>query len=283
MPQRNDRNALVMALTLVGVTGLAVVDRVAAPIEDSVERLLTPFQSILDAGAGRLDAMASRNRDVETLLARVEELEDENYRQEVAVLTNNDLARENESLRKLLHFANQRVDLDLRGASVVGRKVAEEPGNLVHTIKVDIGERHGADVGMPVASDRGLIGRVMRAGTTWSDVLLITDPSSAVEGRVERSRETGVVFGSTSGELRMRFIPQDLGGEPNVAQGDMIFTSGLSETFPEMIPIGQVVRVEQSDVQTHQEAVIRPTVDFTTLEFVLVITGPAATASQLGP
>jgi rod shape-determining protein MreC len=272
-----------MALVLVGATSVAVVERASAPLEDYAGRLLTPVQSMLDGGAGRLNALASRNRDVAALQARIEELEGEKYSQEVAVLKVNDLINENDALRGLLHFANQRVDLDLAGASVIGRKVAEEPGNLIHTIKVDIGTRQGAAKGMPVANDRGLIGRVWRTGATWSDVLLITDPSSAVEGRVERSRETGMVFGSTSGELRMRFIPQDLGGEPNVSVGDVIFTSGLSDEFPEMLAIGLVVSVEQSDVQTHQEAIIRPTVDFTTLEFVLVVTAAVPDGALVGP
>lgn len=272
MPRRGDRQALLMAMVLVSATGVAVVDRAAAPLQDASGRALAPLQTALGSSAARVDAVAGRVRDMQALQSRLSELEVRNDSLEVENLKVRDLIHENDRLRDLLSFTRHRVDLDLRGASVVGRPLGVEPGNLIHTLRVDIGRRHGVDVAMPVANERGLIGRVMRAGTTWSDVLLVTDPSSAVQGRVERSRATGVVFGTTRGDLVMRFVPQDRGGDPSVRPGDIVFTSGLSREFPAMIAIGQVVDVRQSDVQTHQEAVIRPTVDFTALELVLVVT-----------
>jgi rod shape-determining protein MreC len=272
-----------MALTLLGATGLAAVDRAAAPLQDAAERALSPIQRVLASAAGGVDAVTLRGRDIQTLQQRLDELSAQKNNLEVENLKVHDLTHENETLRGLLDFARQRVDLDLRGASLVGRSIAEEPGNLLRTIKIDLGSRDGVSPGMPVANDRGLIGRVLRTGSTWCDVLLITDPSSAVQARVERSRASGVAVGSTTGELVMRFVPQDRDGQPNVVPGDIVFTSGMSQAFPPMIPIGQVVDVHQSDVQTHQEAVIRPTVDFTALEFVLVVTGVEETAGDGGP
>jgi len=113
---------------------------------------------------------------------------------------------------------------------------------------------------------------VASVGPYWSDVRLITDPASAVWGRIQRSRATGVVFGSTTGELRMRFLPQNVADEePNVVEGDLVYTSGLSERFPPLILIGQVIAIRQSDEKTHQEAIIRPSVSFNALEVVLVV------------
>jgi len=184
----------------------------------------------------------------------------------------NDLIRENRALRDELAFARARVDLDLTGASVSGRKVAEEPGNLRHTIKLDVGSRDGIRDWMPVANHVGLVGQVIHAAPYWCDVLLVTDPASQVEGRIARSRHTGVVGGTSVGELVMRYIPQETGdGEPIVQAGDLVYTSGLSERYPPNILIGQVTEVRQSDEQTHQEAVIRPAVDFGTLEIALVV------------
>jgi rod shape-determining protein MreC len=272
-----------MAAVLLGLTSLAVVDRASQPVEDAAGRALAPLQGVLYGTGARIQRIGSGARAMAELQARVTELEATNSQLAVENLKTRDLARENDALRDQLAFAHQRVDLDLTGASVVGRKVAEEPGNLMHTVKIDAGSRDGVRVGMPVANDRGLIGRIGRAGPSWSDVLLITDPGSAVQARIERTRETGVVFGTTGGELRMRFIPQDMEGEPNVKVGDVVFTSGLSQEFPRMIPIGQVVAVNQSDVEPHQEAVIHPTVDFSTLELVLVVQGEHSREPTGGP
>jgi rod shape-determining protein MreC len=280
MARRNDRQALLMASLLVGLTGVAFIERAALPLRDMTGALLAPAQATLHGLASSASRLTSGARDVARLNDELRTLRAANDQLAVDILKTNDLARENAQLRNLLGFAAARVDLDLRGASVIGRAIGEAPGTLVHTLKLDVGRNAGVAVGMPVANERGLIGRVYRVGASWCDVLLISDPASAVQARIERTRETGVVFGSTSGELRMRFIPQDIEGEPNVRVGDVVFTSGLSRDFPKMIPIGQVVAVDQSDVETHQEAVIHPTVDFTTLELVLVVqaehTGEAA-------
>ncbi|MFQ5460020.1 MAG: rod shape-determining protein MreC [Anaerolineae bacterium] len=271
MPRRSHRQVLVAAAFALGVTSIAAVDRVASPVHDALGRALVPAERAAHGAGRRLDAVASRGRAGEELRRQVAELQERNAELELENLKTRDLIRENGSLRDLLDFANRRVDLDLEGAGLVGRAVAEEPGNLMRTVKIDIGARQGVRRGMPVAHARGLVGRVVRVGSNWSDVMVITDPASAVVGRIERSRATGVVYGTTSGELRMRFIPHDTGTEANVEVGDIVFTSGLSREFPRMITIGQVVAVHQQDVETHQEATIRPSADIGRLEFVVVI------------
>jgi rod shape-determining protein MreC len=159
------------------------------------------------------------------------------------------------------------------GASIVGATVAHEPGHLTRAIKLDVGRADGVVPRMTVASPRGLVGQVVRATEHWSDVLLITDPSSAVAGRIDRSREAGMVFGSPSGELVMRYIPQDRpDAPPNVQVGDLVYTSGQSERFAPRLLVGQVILVRQNDFETFQEAVIRPSVDLNAIETVLIVT-----------
>ena len=52
----------------------------------------------------------------------------------------------------------------------------------------------------------------------------------------------------------------------------LVVTSGEGGSFPKGIPVGQVVEVQQNDVEMFQRAIVRTTVDFDTLETVLVIT-----------
>jgi rod shape-determining protein MreC len=116
------------------------------------------------------------------------------------------------------------------------------------------------------------VGQVLSVSAAYADVLLIIDPESRVEGRVRSSGATGIVFGTPTGELVMRYLPQTgPGQEPAVQVDDLVLTSGLSARFPAEILIGQVVAVHQSDVETQQEALIRPSVDFNALSEVLVV------------
>ena len=54
--------------------------------------------------------------------------------------------------------------------------------------------------------------------------------------------------------------------------GEIVLTSGLGGNFPKGIPIGQVMEIRQRDIDVFQQAVVRPTVDFSSLELVMVVT-----------
>ncbi len=273
MFRRPERQILAMALVLLSMTGLAMRGIVAPALVDRVVgRLATPLQRTLTTATGSFADFVNGLRQVDELRARNVWLENQLGELEAERARADELKQEVAQLRRELDFRRSRVDLQLSGASVVGHVVAAEPGNLLHAIKIDVGTNDRIEVGMPVACSRGLVGRITRAGPYWSDVRLITDPRSAVWARVQRSRATGVVFGSTSGELRMRFVPQDTSDtEPALLVGDLVYTSGLSLEFPPRLLIGQVAQVFQSDEQTHQEATIRPAVNFNALEQVLVV------------
>ena len=58
----------------------------------------------------------------------------------------------------------------------------------------------------------------------------------------------------------------------DIGPGDEVITSGLGGNFPKNLIIGQVTEVIKQDFDMYQRAVVRPTVDFNRLEFVLVIT-----------
>ena len=78
----------------------------------------------------------------------------------------------------------------------------------------------------------------------------------------------GVVNGRAGSTPVMDYIPQDA----DVSVGDEVITSGLGGNFPKNLIIGQVVEVNKRDFDMYQQAVVRPTVNFDRLEFVLVIT-----------
>ena len=78
-------------------------------------------------------------------------------------------------------------------------------------------------------------------------------------------------MGSGDGRLRMDFVPETA----DVAAGDLVVTSGIDGIFPKGFPIGQVVSVEKSGTLYKESGIIiRPAVDFASLEQVLVVLTP---------
>jgi rod shape-determining protein MreC len=171
-------------------------------------------------------------------------------------------------MRQMLRFAQTRPGLDLRGAQIVAQVIGQESNNFLGYIMLDLGTNHGIEVGFPVVTDRGLVGRISEVTDTTSKVLLIEDASSAVNAVLQSSRLNGVIRGTPGGNLLMDYIPQ----AESFSVGEVVLTSGLGGRFPKGIPIGQVIEIRQRDIDVFQQAVVRPTVDFPRLELVMVVT-----------
>ena len=202
--------------------------------------------------------MRSRNDELEKSVA---ELTVEN-------LGLKEVEAENARLRKLLGFAQTNPSFDYKGGQIVGRVVGSEPNSVIQSIVIDLGKANGIEPGMPVVTERGLVGRITDVYNNSSRVLLINDSNSSVNTLLQNSRLRGILRGRAGQQPIMDYLPQD----NKVLVGDIVVTSGESGNFPAGVPVGQVVEVEQNDVEMFQRAVVRTTVDFDTLETVLVVT-----------
>ncbi len=288
MRKRNDRQVLLLSLVLLGASvsifgGFSGI----APLSEAIGRVMAPVDGLSDGLFRTAGDTLGGTRNARELRVRVAALEAELAALEVNAAKLGDVTSENERLRQLLDFRTTRVDLDLVGSSVVAAAIGQEPGSLLHTLWIDVGEDNGAPNGAPVVVGHGLVGRIVRAYGTSSHVRLLTDPNSKIGVRIERSRATGMLVGSPTGEMTIDYIPQDIAGRDSMVEvGDLVFTSGLADGahVPRMIPVGQVVEVRQSDEKTAQVAVVRPHVDFGSLEQVLVVTDwdPASSTADDG-
>ncbi len=237
------------------------------PVRNATRTLLVPFQAGLTTVGADLSDLILSARDLRNLRQRNAELQAEANRLSVENARLIEVERENQRLRQLLNFTRSNPWYDYKAAAIVGRKIGEDTSNLLFSIFVDVGARDGVATGMPIITDRGLVGRVVAVGPNVAEVLLLIDPASAVNARVQNSRVTGIVRGNIDGGLVMERIPQ---GE-TISPGDIVLTSGLGGNFPDKLVIGQITEVSQRDSDLFQSARIRPTVDFGKLEEVIVI------------
>jgi rod shape-determining protein MreC len=234
------------------------------PMKDLVAQVTSPIQEMLTSAMGKVSELRQLYVDMRACAAENEELQQmvdqliiENVRLREAEI-------ENVTLREQLNFKQASPSFELLSAQVIGR----DPTNLAGYLIIDRGTEEGVAVGMPVLTDRGLVGRVTETAPHSAKVLLITDPSSAVNALIQESRATGVVQGSVGQGLTMRYIQQT----EEIKPGDLVLTSGLGGNFPTRLIIGQVTSVTKKDVELFQEAEVRPSVDFGRLEMVMVLT-----------
>lgn len=244
------------------------------PIEDLAYPALAPIETAFDGLGNGISNLFGGFQEVNSLRTQVQNLEVQLNQLTVDEVRVRELEIENSQLRSQLQYKQANPDYALLGGTILeennpdlARVSGQDPSNLVSYIVLDQGKEEGVDVGMPVVTPRGLVGRVTEVGAHWARVLLIVDPSSSVNAVIQSSRATGVIQGEIGGLLTLKFVPQGEGIQAN----DLVLTSGIGGSFPKRLVIGQVVAVQKRDTDLFQQATIKPSVDFNQLEFVLII------------
>ena len=182
-----------------------------------------------------------------------------------------EVARENERLRKIVEFNDTMI-----GRKVVARVVAQDVSPEFRMIKLDKGTAHGVEVGMAVVALEGIVGRVIRAGRNFSDVLSLLDSSSAIDAILQGNRVRGVIEGQGGQQLSMKYLRRT----DQVNEGDLIVSSGIGGLFPKGLTIGKVVSVKKKNFGISQTVEVVPSVDFNRLEEVTVIDPPKVPLEQ---
>ena len=203
-------------------------------------------------------------RNLASLQQSNTELEAEVARLQTQVIDLQQQVTETNILSALVDFARANPEYSYKAGSVIGR----DPSPFLRYVIVNVGSNEGILPGMPVVTDKGLVGRVDAVIAEAARVQLVTDAASAVDVRLQASNTEAMLAGSVTGELSLNMISQDV----VIQAGDVVLTSGLGGTYPPNILVGQVVSIRKLQSELFQQAAIQPNVDFTRLQFVLVIT-----------
>jgi rod shape-determining protein MreC len=169
---------------------------------------------------------------------------------------------ENARLRELLDF-REKMKLE----TVVARVIAKDVSTEFRAVRLNRGEDAGIRKGMAVITYEGVVGRVLRTTAGTADVVTILDLLSAVDSVIERSRARGVVEGLTDELCQMKFTLRT----DDIQVGDLLLSSGLGGVYPRGVAVGTVSHVKKKQFGITQEVEVKPTVDFTKLEEVMIV------------
>ncbi len=224
---------------------------ITAPVQGSLQWLLdravSGFQNyvyLLNTRKENLELVESNRR----LLSEISQLRE--------------TQRENARLRTMLGFQET-----MKLKSIIARVIAKDASTEFRAIRLNRGESSGVLKDMAVITAEGVVGRVIRTTAETADVVTIVDTLSAIDAIDERSRARGIVEGMTEDLCQLIYALRT----DDIAPGDVLISSGLGGIFPKGVPVGTVSRVTRKLYGTTQEVEVRPAVDFSKLEEVMVV------------
>lgn len=125
---------------------------------------------------------------------------------------------ENRRLKALLGLATEEAD-----SIATARLIGSSSSSARRFAYLGVGSANGVEIGMPIHSERGVIGRVLETSRFSSRVLLLTDTESVLPVRRASDQTVAFAEGRGDGLLRIRLI--NLGLNP-LEVGDVFVTSG---------------------------------------------------------
>jgi rod shape-determining protein MreC len=199
-----------------------VSDAVAAPVSGVVSAPVHWFGALSD-GISQYFFAVSENRRLRAELEEAAQL-----RQEVLGLR--DL---NERYRDLLG-----LQTDPPIPMVSARVVSDSRGPFANTRLANAGRERQVQVGNPVMSEYGLVGRVVGVTRGASRVLLLTDIASRTPVMVDRTNARAILAGDGGPNPKLEYLR----GHDPVKEGDRIVTSGDGGLMPRGLPVGVAVK-----------------------------------------
>ena len=232
-----------------------------APLQRAVSNVVQPVTNFFRSLA-KLPSLSRRNGELQSQVDDLKTAQQENQQ----------LSRRIESLEQLLGL--QAVTSHTIAARVIGSGVS----NFEWSVTIDRGSDDGIRVDMPVVTGAAdgprLVGRVIRVTPISSVVQLMIDRDFAVAGSLSTSQEAGLVMGRGEEDLRMGHLRPGI--QVSETEPESVFTLGYEVNgqrglYPAGILIGTVSRAFSEPDSVESSVTIRPAVDFSTLEYVLVI------------
>jgi rod shape-determining protein MreC len=204
----------------------------------------------------------------DTLKRRVAELE-------VQLQQEHALAARSAGLQSLLDLKTQ-ATLPTLSAEVI----AGNADPVIRTLTINRGAADGIVADMAVIAPGGIVGRIIApVGRRASRVQLLVDSTAAAGALIERTRAGGLVVGvDANPPLRMDMVSN----LADVKPGDSVVASGIDGIYPKGYAIGKVEKAERGG-GLYLAITVRPGVEFSSLEEVLVVLVPATPAVKEEP
>jgi rod shape-determining protein MreC len=173
------------------------------------------------------------------------------------------LLAENEQLRKLLDAPVQTAQ-----PKTVAELMAVDNNPYSLQVLINKGSLSGVYNSQPVIDDQGIVGQIVDVAQTTSRVLLVSDLSHAIPVRILRNNLRLIANGS--GELNALNV-RHVAHSADIAEGDILVTSGLGNIYPEGYPVAIIATVVRDEGQPFATVTATPLARLDRLRYLLLL------------
>ena len=163
-----------------------------------------------------------------------------------------ELKNQNDLYRRFFSISDSNADYTLEPATVIAHVPDDPSGSFI----INIGQSQGITSGMPVITENGLVGIVVRVSERYCRVLTLMDPAVNIGVLDSTTLDTGILTGdaamSEDNTARLTYLRL----QSEAAAGDLILTSGYGEQIPQGLTVGYLSEVSLAATGLTLEGVI---------------------------
>lgn len=237
--------------------------------EQVIGTITYPFVSAANAISDGVAGMIDKLVNADTYKSQNDELAAEIAEMRKHTMDYESLKQENDQLREMLGLKERNEDFVFSESCDVRERNAND---LYGGFRINKGKNSGIQLGDPVITAVGLVGRVTSVADYYANVTTVLSPQVNVGVYTMRSKTTGVLENTLEYAQKGQCLMSDILKDADIREGDIIFTSGKSGLFPDDIQVGTVKEVYDDPNGFSKHAVIELSQDVRSVTSVFVVT-----------
>lgn len=266
------RNKIVKIITIV-IVCCAVISGMAYfgnnPVQRVLYTVISPIFNAVYSGVTPVRQFVTHIKEAENYEKEIKSLKEQVNALSIENKSREDYINENKRLKELLELKDNTM---AAYNTVTARVVSYEPNSWYDTVMLGKGKKDGINVDDIVITNLGVVGRVTDCGSNWSKVSTIINSSNSVGVKLSRTGDVGVLSGDAGLAQDKNAKLEYLSNDKNLIKGDILVTSGLGGVYPADLTIGKIINIKSDSAGNLDFGVVEPSVDFSSLYEVLVIT-----------
>ena len=210
---------------------------------------------LISAPENKIENINSQIKDHLEIYDNYKNLESELETLKKKELTNNFLIMENEKLRELINES-------INSNEILAKVLIDKESPFLKSIILNKGSKDKLKIGMAVADEVYLVGKIIEVNYTNSRVLLLSDLNSKIPVVLEPIGMQAVVSGTGGDVGKIQYTKEEYGAQ--IKNKKIIaYTSGQGGLFKPGLPVGKISKDNINEINFFS--------DFKQLEYVKVI------------